>query len=594
MEFAIRQDGWNGYSGSQAPQPVAAPLHLRSNNVASDSSFTSSNWQYVTPFEQSYVPSHLPLLNSFGGGGGGGGGLQVQSGGRHEQASAHPASASHYSRYDTRDIAPSSMPATQRPPPHARALRQPLGSAARDELHAIGLTRFTEHEQYMPNAVQPRPSTSANETVVVGHYGYQYDMAAIAQSGLPLDTQTSQQTPSMSPPRPSTTQYFGHENTLQPSHAPTLTAQYNPPTLSQPYYGATAVQHPRMASDADRRHALLASVPALTIPAHGQSGIEMTMQTISYHPQPGSAAHEFNLDSGMAPADAMAQDSGLFAPTHDQSDSPQDVTSTLTQTTMSPSHRSAGNHLEDSEGYTSQHTAAAVMSPFSASSFASPYSAGILASPISAVSHPSGIFTAATEEAGQNGEAASGPSKRPRSMHPCPHCHKSFDRPSTLRVHRRVHTLEKNYVCEKCDRRFSVESNLKRHVKGCGLAKDRNPRKRERSTSEDGTVSGDEAEEVIPQELPKAKRPRRKNIAPPWRPASLEGFTIGTNARLTVPLPLSIAEDVAEGRIDQVTAALQLRITQQNMHPRPYSLEGWNGSFPGPGLKPITYQMEAY
>ncbi|WVQ77215.1 hypothetical protein IAR50_006898 [Cryptococcus sp. DSM 104548] len=49
----------------------------------------------------------------------------------------------------------------------------------------------------------------------------------------------------------------------------------------------------------------------------------------------------------------------------------------------------------------------------------------------------------------------------------CSYCAKSFSRPSSLKIHTHSHTGERPYVCHEpgCGRRFSVQSNLKRHAK---------------------------------------------------------------------------------------------------------------------------------
>ncbi|CDS07929.1 hypothetical protein LRAMOSA01878 [Lichtheimia ramosa] len=49
----------------------------------------------------------------------------------------------------------------------------------------------------------------------------------------------------------------------------------------------------------------------------------------------------------------------------------------------------------------------------------------------------------------------------------CPYCNKGFSRPSSLRIHTYSHTGEKPYVCteEGCGRRFSVQSNMRRHLR---------------------------------------------------------------------------------------------------------------------------------
>ncbi|WVQ99181.1 hypothetical protein IAU59_006313 [Kwoniella sp. CBS 9459] len=61
----------------------------------------------------------------------------------------------------------------------------------------------------------------------------------------------------------------------------------------------------------------------------------------------------------------------------------------------------------------------------------------------------------------KNGGAAGGP------KYACAYCAKTFSRPSSLRIHTYSHTGERPYVCKEpsCRRRFSVQSNLKRHAK---------------------------------------------------------------------------------------------------------------------------------
>ncbi|KAI8371655.1 uncharacterized protein BYT42DRAFT_482563, partial [Radiomyces spectabilis] len=49
----------------------------------------------------------------------------------------------------------------------------------------------------------------------------------------------------------------------------------------------------------------------------------------------------------------------------------------------------------------------------------------------------------------------------------CVHCRKTFSRPSSLRIHTYSHTGEKPHGCPHpgCDRRFSVQSNMRRHLR---------------------------------------------------------------------------------------------------------------------------------
>ncbi|ORY97289.1 hypothetical protein BCR43DRAFT_411992, partial [Syncephalastrum racemosum] len=49
----------------------------------------------------------------------------------------------------------------------------------------------------------------------------------------------------------------------------------------------------------------------------------------------------------------------------------------------------------------------------------------------------------------------------------CPFCGKAFSRPSSLRIHTYSHTGEKPFVCPEpdCGRKFSVQSNMRRHLR---------------------------------------------------------------------------------------------------------------------------------
>ncbi|OSX60659.1 hypothetical protein POSPLADRAFT_1083434, partial [Postia placenta MAD-698-R-SB12] len=49
--------------------------------------------------------------------------------------------------------------------------------------------------------------------------------------------------------------------------------------------------------------------------------------------------------------------------------------------------------------------------------------------------------------------------------HICPYCHKRFNRPSSLNIHINTHTGATPYECPKCGRRFSVNSNMRRHYR---------------------------------------------------------------------------------------------------------------------------------
>ena len=51
----------------------------------------------------------------------------------------------------------------------------------------------------------------------------------------------------------------------------------------------------------------------------------------------------------------------------------------------------------------------------------------------------------------------------------CSHCHKRFERPSTLRTHMNSHTGERPFYCpnKTCGRSFTVRSNMMRHYRKC-------------------------------------------------------------------------------------------------------------------------------
>ncbi|KAI8077253.1 uncharacterized protein B0P05DRAFT_544201 [Gilbertella persicaria] len=59
------------------------------------------------------------------------------------------------------------------------------------------------------------------------------------------------------------------------------------------------------------------------------------------------------------------------------------------------------------------------------------------------------------------------PSSDTAGRYTCPYCHKKFSRPSSLRIHTYSHTGEKPFVCTEpgCGRHFSVQSNMRRHLR---------------------------------------------------------------------------------------------------------------------------------
>ena len=56
---------------------------------------------------------------------------------------------------------------------------------------------------------------------------------------------------------------------------------------------------------------------------------------------------------------------------------------------------------------------------------------------------------------------------QPQRRYICHYCEKSFIRPSSLRTHTYSHTGQKPFECafEGCDKRFSVLSNMRRHMR---------------------------------------------------------------------------------------------------------------------------------
>lgn len=59
------------------------------------------------------------------------------------------------------------------------------------------------------------------------------------------------------------------------------------------------------------------------------------------------------------------------------------------------------------------------------------------------------------------------PSSDTSGRYVCPYCQKKFSRPSSLRIHTYSHTGEKPFVCTEpgCGRHFSVQSNMRRHLR---------------------------------------------------------------------------------------------------------------------------------
>ena len=47
----------------------------------------------------------------------------------------------------------------------------------------------------------------------------------------------------------------------------------------------------------------------------------------------------------------------------------------------------------------------------------------------------------------------------------CDVCEKRFSESGSLKAHMRIHTNEKPYECDVCEKRFRISSNLRRHVR---------------------------------------------------------------------------------------------------------------------------------
>ncbi|KAI8091468.1 uncharacterized protein B0P05DRAFT_463314 [Gilbertella persicaria] len=59
------------------------------------------------------------------------------------------------------------------------------------------------------------------------------------------------------------------------------------------------------------------------------------------------------------------------------------------------------------------------------------------------------------------------PKKTTETKYSCSYCNKGFSRPSSLRIHTYSHTGERPFECPEvgCSRKFSVQSNMRRHLR---------------------------------------------------------------------------------------------------------------------------------
>ncbi|QRW05141.1 C2H2 zinc finger [Ceratobasidium sp. AG-Ba] len=122
--------------------------------------------------------------------------------------------------------------------------------------------------------------------------------------------------------------------------------------------------------------------------------------------------------------------------------------------------------------------------------------------------------------------------------HTCRVCKKDFVRPSSLKTHMNTHTGERPYYCPviSCGRRFSVSSNLNRHVRihGLNTGLPRGPRKKANNPSGERESIPDRrhpsAETWVPESLRGMRNAKLLSHRPPFR-------ILENTVNLTIPLP---------------------------------------------------------
>ncbi|KAI0063254.1 hypothetical protein BV25DRAFT_1991029 [Artomyces pyxidatus] len=203
-------------------------------------------------------------------------------------------------------------------------------------------------------------------------------------------------------------------------------------------------------------------------------------------------------------------------------------------------------------------------------------------------------------EVPEHADTPAEPVRAREKKHSCAMCHKSFDRPSTLRKHLLVHTGEKAFACDTCGRRFGVASNLNRHVKRCVLRPvhalhsgggAQNEASGSSAIPDDSRVSSvgptpsPPASEAAAPPKPRVKRRRRAPSPVQWVPPSLLQFDL-TLFQKSCPVPLTPVLPCDDGR------GWEERDSYDDPPPfNPYHPDGWRGKLPGPGRDIVNTSM---